>query len=308
MVSPARRREAVRQVRRAFPKLSERRVCRVLSQPRGTQRYPAREPDRDRRLVARMLELVRRWPRFGYRRIAALVRREQEFRGVNVKRVYRLWRGAGLKVPRKQRKKRRLGTSAGGVVRRRAEHKDHVWCYDFVHDQTVDGRPLKFLTIEDEYTRECLALEVARSIRAVDVIEVLRYLFEVRGRPEHIRSDNGPEFVARVIRQWLMESGVGPLYIEPGAPWENAFGESFNGRFRDEVLDRELFTSVVEAKVVSEDHRLDHNHRRPHSSLGYQTPAEFAAAFGDGCSAALRSRPQTRRRKRRTVTVTTKLS
>ena len=150
MVSPARRREAVREVRRAFPQVSQRRVCRVLGQPRGTQRYTVREPDRDRRLVARMLELVRRWPRFGYRRIAALLRRDEAFRGVNVKRVYRLWRESGLKVPRKQRKKRRLGTRAGGVVRHRAEHKDHVWCYDFVKDQTQDGRPLKFLPIEDE--------------------------------------------------------------------------------------------------------------------------------------------------------------
>ena len=309
MVSPARRREAVRQVRRAMPAVSERRVCRVLGQPRGTQRYAVREPDRDRRLVARMLECVRRWPRFGYRRVAALLRRDEEFRDVNVKRVYRLWRRLGMKVPRKQRKKRRLGTSAGGVVRRRAERKNQVWCYDFVKDQTVDGRPLKFLPIEDEYTRECLALEVSRSIRSADVIEVLRYLFAVRGAPESIRSDNGPEFIARAIREWLASSGVETLYIEPGAPWQNAFGESFNGRFRDEVLDRELFTSVMEAKVVSDDYRLDHNHRRPHSSLHYQTPAEFAAACEGSRSAALRGRPHTRRKRRRTARlVTQKLS
>ena len=258
--------------------VSERRACQVIKQPRSTQRYAAREPDGERVLVQRMLALVRRHPRYGYRRVWALLRAEG-FR-VNVKRVYRLWRKEGLKVPQKQHKKRRLGCSANGCVRQRAEHVNHVWAHDFVSDQTADGRTLKFLTVEDEFTREALAIEVERSITSADVIETLRYLFEVRGAPRHIRSDNGPEFVARALREWLAESGVGTLYIEPGAPWENGFNESFNSRFRDELLNRKLFTSLTEAKVVTEDYRLEYNHRRPHSSLGYLTPARFAASCG----------------------------
>ena len=225
---------------------------------------------------------MRSHPRYGYRRIGALLRGEG-FR-VNRKRVHRLWRKEGLKVPKKQRKKRRLGSSEHGCVRHRAEHVNHVWCYDFVSDQTTDGRTLKFLTLEDEYTRECLALEVERSLTSREVIETLRYVFEVRGTPKFIRSDNGPEFIAQALRTWLAESGVETLYIEPGAPWENGYNESFNGRLRDELLDRELFTSMTEAKVVTEDYRMQYNHRRPHSSLGYQTPAVYAAARRAGCA------------------------
>ena len=263
--------------------VSERRACQVIGQPRSTQRYVAQERDGEKSLVQRMLALVGRHPRYGYRRIWALLRSEG-FR-VNVKRVYRLWRKEGLRVPRRQRKKRRLGCSANGCVRHRAAYIDQVWCYDFVSDQTVDGRTLKFLTIEDEYTREALAIEVERSITSEDVIETLRHLFEVRGAPKHIRSDNGPEFIAEGLRRWLAESGVGTLYIEPGAPWENGYNESFNSRLRDELLDRELFTSLAEAKVVTEDHRMEYHHRRPHSSLGYRTPAEVAAAYRAGCAA-----------------------
>ncbi len=207
----------VQRVRREV-NTSERRACKVLGQSRSTQRYRPREPNRDQRLIKRMLALVRKHPRYGYRRVWALLR--DEGWSVNRKRVYRLWRREGLKVPRKQRKKRRLGTSANGIVHRRAEHINHVWCYDFVKDQTTDGRPLKFLPIVDEYTRECLALDVARSITATDVIESLRHLFAIRGAPTFIRSDNGPEFIARAIREWLAESGVETLYIEPGSPWD----------------------------------------------------------------------------------------
>ena len=260
--------------RKRLQDVSQRRACTVLGQPRATQRYAVRERDDEKPLVQRMLALVRRHPRYGYRRVWALLRRDG-FR-VNVKRVYRLWRKEGLKVPRKQRKRRRLGHSGNGCVRHRAEHINHVWCYDFVSDQTVDGRTVKFLTIEDEYTRECLAIEVERSITSTEVIETLRYVFEVRGAPEHIRSDNGPEFIAKALRTWLAESGVKTLYIEPGAPWQNGFNESFNGKLRDELLNGELFTSLTEAKLVTEDYRLEYNHRRPHSSLGYETPAAFA--------------------------------
>ncbi len=276
MVSPARRREAVQRVRGQLQGVSERRACKVIGLPWSTRWYQAKEPDRDRPVVKRMLELALRWPRFGYRRIGALLRREGM--KINAKRVYRLWREEGLKVAMKQVKKRRLGSSEGGCIRRRAEHKDHVWCYDFVHDTTVDGRAIRLLPIEDEFTRECLALEVQRSFKAADVIGILKYLFEVRGAPRHIRSDNGPEFIAQAIRAFLAESGVGTLYIEPGSPWENGYAESFNSKLRDELLDRELLTSLKEAKVVCEDYRLDYNHRRPHSSLGYRTPAEFAAS------------------------------
>ena len=179
-------------------------------------------------------------------------------------------------MPQKQRKKRRLGHSANGILRRRPEHPNHVWCYDFLKDRTTDGRPLKLLPIEDEYTRECLALDVARSITARDVIRTLARLFAERGAPSFIRSDNGPEFIAQAIRDWLARSGVQTLYIAPGAPWENAYSESLNSRLRDELLNRELFTSVLEAKVITEDYRQEYNQQRPHSALGYQTPAAFA--------------------------------
>ena len=218
---------------------------------------------------------------------------------MKVKRICRLWRKEGLNVPQKRRKKRRWGCSANGCVRHRAAYIDPVWCYDFVSDQTTDGRTLKFLTVEDEYTREALAIEVERSLTSTEVIETLRYLFEVRGAPRHIRSDNGPEFIAQALRDWLAVSGVGTLYLEPGAPWEtcperrrDGFNESFNSRFRDELLNGELFTSLQEANpsrlrawVVTEDYRLEYNHRRPHSSLGYQTPAAFAAACRAGYAA-----------------------
>ncbi|MCG3130335.1 MAG: hypothetical protein FLDDKLPJ_01090 [Phycisphaerae bacterium] len=254
----------------------------MIDQPRSTQRYVAKTRDDEAPLVKRMHAHVRRHPRYGYRRVWALLRSEG-FR-VNRKRVWRLWRKEGFKVPRKVRKKRRLGSSAGGVVRHRAMHPDHVWCYDFVSDQTYDGRTLKMLTLEDEHTRECLAIEVERSFTSREVIHTLRYLFEVRGVPEHLRSDNGPEFIARTLREWLESAGTKTLYIEPGAPWENAYGESFNGRLRDEVLNRELLTSLQEAKVVLEDYRLEYNHHRPHSALGYQTPAAFAAQCGERVS------------------------
>jgi len=282
MVSPARRKEAVQEAQTTL-EVSERRACQVIGQPRSTQRYAGKQRNDERPLVSSMLDLVRRHPRYGYRRVWALLRSEG-FR-VNVKRICRLWRKEGLKVPQKQRKKRHLGCSAHGCVRHRAEHIDHVWCYDFVSDQTTDGRTLKFLTVEDEYTREALAIEVERSITSTDLIETLRYLFEVRGAPQHIRSDNGPEFIAQALRDWLAVSGVGTLYIEPGAPWEtcperrrDGFNESFNSRLRDELLNGELFTSLQEANpsrlrawVVTEDYRREYNHRRPHSSLGYQT-------------------------------------
>jgi putative transposase len=228
--------------------------------------------------VTRMLELVRDHPRFGYRRIWALLRREGW--RVNRKRVYRLWRRQGLKVPRRKRKKRRLGHSANGCVRLRALAKDHVWGWDFIHDRTADGRPLKWLSVVDEYTRECVALEVGRSLTASRVVQILAGLFGERGAPVHVRSDNGPEFIAQAIRSWLSGAGVETLYIEPGAPWENGYAESFHSKLRDELLEREEFTSLLEARALGRAYRGEYNTARPHSALGYRTPAEFAA----GCA------------------------
>ena len=224
-----------------------------------------------------MLELVKQHPRYGYRFVWALLRSEG-FK-INRKRVYRLWRKEGLKVPQKQCKKRRLGSSGNGIVRRASQGKDDVWAWDFIHDRTEDGRALKWLSIVDEHTRECLALEAGRSFASGDVIDVLIELFHVRGVPRHVRSDNGPEFIAKAIRRWLEMAKVNTLYIDPGAPWQNGFAESFHGRLRDELLDAELFTCLKEAKMLSTQWRLDYNHRRPHSSLGYRTPAEFAASL-----------------------------
>ena len=228
--------------------------------------------------MSRLLELVRAHPRYGYRRMTSLLR--QEGWRINRKRVYRLWRHLGLRVPQKVRKKRRLGHSGNSCLRRRAERKDHVWTWDFIFDRTRNGRPLKWFSLLDEYTRECLALEVNRRMTSVEVIDVLADLFAVRGAPEHIRSDNGPEFIAKAIRRWLERTGVGALYVEPGAPWENGYAESFHSRLRDELLNVEEFESVPEAQELAAAWRAGYNHRRPHSSLGYRTPAEFAAAAG----------------------------
>jgi putative transposase len=255
--------------------VSERRACRVIGQPRATQqRRPVRR-DGERRLSERILQLVGAHPRFGYRRIWALLVREGW--RVNRKRVHRLWRRLGLKVPRKQRKKRRLGHSDNGCVRRRAEGKDHVWAWDFIHDRTADGRPLKWLSVVDEYTRECLVLEVRRGLTAVAVVGLLSAVARGRGMPRHIRSDNGPEFIAQAIRVWLEASSVEALYIAPGSPWENGYAESFHSRLRDELLDREEFASLLEARVLAQEWREAYNRVRPHGSLGYRTPEEFAS-------------------------------
>jgi transposase InsO family protein len=222
-----------------------------------------------------MLELVRERPRFGYRRIAALLRGEG-WRASST-RVYRLWRREGLKVPTKKRKRRSLRRSANACSRRRAEHKDHVWCWDFVFDRTTNGSPLKWLSIVDEHTRECLALKVDRGITSEDVIDTLAELFAMRGVPRCIRSDNGPEFIAKAIQRWLGQVDVETLYIEPGSPWENGFAESFHSRLRDEFLALEVFESLAAARKLAAAWRDDYNHHRPHGSLGYVTPAVFAA-------------------------------
>lgn len=243
--------------------------------PRSSHRYTPAKKEGEQALVARMKELSKADPRYGHRRVHALLRREGW--RVNRKRVQRLWRLEGLRVPRAQRKRSRLGGSENGCVRRRAEYKNHVWSYDFTMDQTADGKRLKLMPVVDEFTRECHAIEVERSITAADVISTLDYLFRVHGEPEFIRSDNGPEFIARAVQDWLASSGVKTLFIAPGSPWENAYVESFNGKLEDELLGGEIFHTLLESKVLIEDYRVRYNHERPHSSLGYQTPAEFAA-------------------------------
>jgi len=267
----------------AVLRVSERRACRALGQSRSTQRYAPREDEEERRLVGRLLELVGKHPRYGYRFITALLRREGW--SVNRKRVWRLWQQEGLQVPRRQRKKRRLGTSEGGCMRLRAEYMNDVWAWDFVFDRTANGRTLKWLSIVDEHTRECLALEVGRRMTSDDVLDVLRDLFVVRGVPRHVRSDNGPEFIARAIRRFLSGAGVEALYIEPGSPWQNGYAESFHSRLRDELLNAELFANVAEAQALAAAWRNTYNHRRPHSSLGYQTPSQYAADCAASASA-----------------------
>ena len=228
----------------------------------------------EEQLIARIIELATRYGRYGYRRITALLK--QEGWQVNHKRVERIWRMEGLKVPQKQPKRGRLWLNDGSCVRLRPKYKDHVWSYDFVMARTSDGRSFRILTLIDEYTRECLATMVARKITSQDVIDQLFNLFVLKGIPEHIRSDNGPEFTAREIRSWLSRLGVKTLFIEPGSPWENGYIESFNGKLRDELLNGEIFTTLTEAKVLIEQWRREYNQVRPHSSLGYRPPAPEA--------------------------------
>jgi len=240
-----------------------------------TQRYKPKQPDKDKPLIAAMKRLAGKHKRYGYRFITAKLR--QEGWQVNHKRVQRIWRKEGLQVPYRRKRKKSHGSSANACFVKRAEFINHVWTYDFVDDATEDGRKLKLLTVLDEHTRESPAIEIGRSITSKDVISVLEYLFAVRGTPWFIRSDNGPEFIADAIKRWLEDKKVGTLYIEPGSPWENGYIESFHSRLRDELLNREQFFSVKEAKVLVENWRLEYNHERPHSSLEYKTPAAFAA-------------------------------
>lgn len=256
--------------------VSERRACCVLGQPRSTQRYQSTRAERDADLRKQMKTLADKNPRYGYRRVAALLRHDGW--AVNLKRVHRLWREEGLQVPQKQRKRRRIEGSEG-VVRLAAAYPNHVWSYDFLFDTTENGRTIKLLAIVDEYTRECLALEAARSIRSSDVIEVVDRIAARRGYPAHVRSDNGPEFIATALQEHLRDADAETRYIDPGAPWQNAYVESFNGKLRDELLARESFGTLAEAQVLISAWRCHYNESRPHSSLNYQTPAAFAAAY-----------------------------
>ena len=262
--------------------VAERRACRVMRQPRSTQRYRACIADDEAELVQRMTELATQYGRYGYRRITAMLRREGW--RVNHKRIERLWRREGLKVPKRQPKRGRLWLSDGSCVRRRAEHRDHVWSYDFVLERTQDGRPVRTLVVVDEYTRECLATRVGRRLNSEDVIDVLADLFVQRRRPEYLRSDNGSEFRAKQVRQWLGALGVTTLFIAPGSPWENGYIESLIGKMRDELLNREIFYTLDEARVLIEQWRREYNQVRPHSSLGYRPPAPEAVEWPPGAT------------------------
>lgn len=248
--------------------LSVQRACRLVGLQRSTYQYQAR-PDHNSDLLGRLQELAQRHPPYGYRRICALLRRE---RLVNKKRVQRLWQQARLQVRKHRRKRHRV---AGGSVPLQASYPGHVWTYDFIYDACRNGTQLKILTVMDEFTREGLALEVATSLPSKRVIAVLARLFALHGAPAYLRSDNGPEFVAQALRSWLAQYQTATWYIDPGCPWQNAFGESFNGSLRDECLQMQLFQGIGEARIVLETYRLHYNDERPHSSLGYRTPAEF---------------------------------
>jgi len=260
----------VTQICKAFA-VSERRACTVLGQARKTQRRIPSTTDEEARLVARTIELATRYGRYGYRRITAMLRQEGWL--VNHKKVERIWRREGLKVPQKQPKRGRLWLNDGSCIRLRPVHKDHVWSYDFVMARTSGGRAFRILNIMDEYTREGLVMLVRRRITSQDVIDQLYELFVLRGVPEHIRSDNGPEFTAKTVRDCLAGLGVKTLFIEPGSPWENGYIESFNGKLRDELLNREVFYTLTEAKILIEQWRQEYNQIRPHSALSYHPPA-----------------------------------
>ena len=270
--------------------ISERFACKVLGQHRSTQRKkPHSRPDEEA-LTADIIRLASRYGRYGYRRITAMLRSAGWT--VNAKRVERIWRQEGLKVPSKQPKRSRLWLNEGSCIRLRPERPNHVWSYDFVEDRTHDGRKIRMLNVIDEFTRECLAIRVDRRLKGADVIDVLSDLFILRGVPGHVRSDNGPEFVAKAVQAWITGVGAKTAYIAPGSPWENGYIESFNARLRDELLDGETFYTLKEARIVIEGWRRHYNTIRPHSSLGYRPPApETTTPWPPSGSAPLHLRP-----------------
>ena len=257
--------------------VTERRARRALGQHRSTQRKVPTRPDDEAALTADIVALAVQYGRYGYRRIAALLRAAGWI--VNLKRVERIWRREGLKVPARQPKRGRLWLNDGSCVRLRPERPNHVWSYDFVEDRTHDGRKFRMLNVIDEFTRECLAIRIGRRLRSTDVIDVLSDLFILRGAPGHVRSDNGPELVAKAVREWIDAVGSRTAFIEPGSPWENGFCESFNARLRDELLNGEIFYPLAEAKAVIESWRRHYNAVRPHSALGYKPPAPEVALW-----------------------------
>ena len=257
--------------------LSERRACRFAGQNRSTQRYCPQVAQDDAALRTRLRKISEDRPRWGYRRAHGHLLSEGW--SVNRKRVQRIWRQEGLRVPAKTKKRRRRGVSTAASDRLRAERPNHVWALDFQHDATEDGRELKFLNVVDEFTREALAIEVERSIDAEETVAVLKRLATERGAPANIRADNGPELTAAVLREWCEQGSTGTAYIEPGSPWQNPYVESFNSRMRDELLNTEVFTCLEEAQVLAADWRIDYNANHPHSALGMMSPTRFAASW-----------------------------
>ena len=257
--------------------VSERLACRVLGQHRSTQRKAPRGRADEAGLTSDIIALATRYGRYGYRRITVMLR--DAGWAVNAKRVARIWRREGLKVPGRQPKRSRLWLNDGSCIRLRPERPNHVWSYDFVEDRTHDGRKYRMLNLIDEFTRECLAIRVDRKLNSTDVIDVLSDQFILRGIPGHIRSDHGPEFIATAVREWIAAVGARTAFIEPGSPWENGYCESFNSKLRDELLDGEIFYSLAEARIVIEAWRQHYNTRRPHSSLGYRPPAPEVAQW-----------------------------
>ncbi len=277
MVSPTRRREAFEHIRRVWPECSERRCCELVGLSRNAIEAPQRVVDRDKPLVAVLQKISAKHPRLGYRMLHGRVKL-MGF-GVGRDQVHRLCRKHGLKVPQRVRRRRAIGVPANAVHVMRSEHRNHVWTWDFVSDQTMnDGRTFKILTVVDEYTRVPLLTCAARHINSAEVIRQVAGLFALHGTPRHIRSDNGPEFIAGCLRDYLASSGVGPLYIEPGSPWQNGIIESFNGRLKAECLELEAFHSMEEARMLITDYQRFYRDDRPHSSLNYQPPGAFAAA------------------------------
>jgi putative transposase len=271
VVSPRARRSIVERIVTERG-LSQRHACELVSVQRSSARYVCRARSDEVETVALVREYAHEQPMYGYRIIAAMLKHDGY--QINRKRVYRIWQQEGLQLPRRKAIKRRYGDSTGTL--RRASHPNDVWTYDFLEGRTERGGKLRMLTVLDEYTRECLTIHVARSISSHQVIAVLEWLFLLRGAPGHLRSDNGPEFIAYALKQWLLDRHCNTLYIKPGSPWENPFIESFNGTFRSECLDRWVFADGHEAQIVIEQWRQEYNHRRPHSSLGYLPPAAFA--------------------------------
>ncbi len=252
-------------------KVSERRACKTIGQIRSTQRYERIPNLEQEKLEKRVLTIASEFGRYGYRQVTNLL--NMEGFDVGKDRVFSIWQREGLKVPQRQPKRSRLWLADGSCIRLRPEYKNHVWSYDFVSEQTHDGRKFKILNIIDEHTRECLSSHVARRIRSQDVILVLADLFLRHGIPKHIRSDNGPEFIAKKLVAWMKNLEIQPLFIHPGSPWENGYCESFNGKMRYEFLDGEIFYSLLEAKILIERWRMIYNTKRPHSSLGGRPPA-----------------------------------
>lgn len=271
-MSPQAKRKAVKHLvdERSY---SQRGACQLVGISRSSARYQPKEQPEDAAFRYRVRELAHGHPGYGYRRITAILRREGS--EVNHKRVQRIWKSEGLQLPRRKPRKRRWGPK--GEVIKKAQYRNHVWSYDFLEEHTVKGKRLRILAVIDEFTRENLALLVDRSMTSDKVVDLLDWLFLVYGKPQHLRSDNGPELVAHRVQDWLAEQGCQTIYISPGSPWENAYIESFIGKFRKECLDRYLFYTLEETRSIIEDWREEYNSYRPHSALGYLSPSAFAA-------------------------------